>query len=886
MVTTEDVGDKNDDDTESTSSKSLTPQSTAPLSATPKTPLSQSTSSQPPLSQPPLSQPTPSRPSRIRIAESAWSEREFVGHILARYFILKEDLGGPLPAWKVQPKEKIENGDVHFALELANEDLFEVNQMAELFSDEPWAIQVLNRPDGQFSIGKNIMLLFWLGSFLSTFLIGSSWVSSTSGGEITDTKVLLSGLLFYAIPFVGTLAIASNLQVFIGKKLGVRLGHILPVPFPIPYFTWPFGVLFAPSHPKMDSIIWPNRRSLALSAIPAPLVLVTSGLVFIFLGLYLTPENTVISQQPTRISFPLIASLTASAFLGPDSMQMLSAWAHPFTLAGLGLMMLGWVYLIPIPGFPGNRLFVSLTGLETSRSFSSQISFFLMVAVTGLMFGGIGGHGFWSFITIYGCLQILILGSNLSIPRILDDHKPLDEKTSKRISHMLFVVLLLALPSEIPTELVTDWDSTPEWSIPSEVEAELNESGDFYMLLDSNALLSTDWSIRGWTNNTDWQFRWDCPSGANNPLNYGCHGAISPLSQLKISLDWDSPRELYFSAETVELHLWLQSGDSSKVETIRLIPNSQVILNDAFWNWNHDYESPQLCSSLLFAENALSGNLSVIDSASDGLTAEEPRTWTLSEASNSAITPENLENGVAPFCVNGEAGESFHLNEQFGVRWVSDEGEVFNFHPSLPLSSNTLSSSADFTLLAEETLQFTAGSNVFWAEEYTFCSDNNFPRLPGVSDENGTGGMVEWRWDMLFRANGLVPDLTNGSLNLSIPDYGWLMACGDSPIPLNSWKITPTIAEYSLSSLNGQLLEKVESSGSQDSEIYLNSSLQVEDVQLRTHGDVDINVEISNNSYTVLVNHRSGQVESTSIWLQLDSEGVLELHVSSWVIGG
>ena len=53
----------------------------------------------------------------IIIADKAWSERQFIGHILARYFTLIEDLGGVTPAWSVWPLEGMEDGDPHISHE-------------------------------------------------------------------------------------------------------------------------------------------------------------------------------------------------------------------------------------------------------------------------------------------------------------------------------------------------------------------------------------------------------------------------------------------------------------------------------------------------------------------------------------------------------------------------------------------------------------------------------------------------------------------------------------------------------------------------------------------------------------------------------------------------
>ncbi|HIK79008.1 MAG: hypothetical protein CXT69_06545 [Methanobacteriota archaeon] len=821
----------------------------------------------------------------IIIADKAWSERQFIEHILARYFTLTEDLGGINPAWSVLPLEGVEDGDPHIALELANSDLAEIDMCAELFDDEPWAIQITPTSIGLFSMSKKTIMLFWIASFFSTFLVSSNWIESTIGGNFTDKSVLTSALFFYAIPFTGTLALASYLQVSIGKKLGVRLGHILPIPMPLPYFPWPFGIIYAPSSPSMDRIIWPNRRSLALSAIVAPSVLIISGFFCIMLGLWLTPENVTLSQQPNRLSFPLIANLIGSVAFGSESLYLLGAWAHPLALAGLGLMMLGWIYLLPIPGFPGSRILISFVGLEAARSFRWQVTLFLMVAVTGLMFGALDGHSLWSFLTIYGSLQILLFGSNLRTPRILDDLKPLNEKTGTRLSHFLFVALLLALPSEMPTEMVSDWDATPEWSIPTNLDLDLNSTGKFYILLDSSALLTQDWSVRGWTNDTYWDLKWQCTSTSNQTLNNGCSGQIQPLSKVKIPLMWASPTDSKMNSSVVEIHLWLQSGSSSSQQTIRIIPNSHVVLASTNWNWNQNHESPQLCTSILFAEDALPGNVSIIDTAATNTTGDSSLLWALDGLSSAALIPNELENHTLPLCLNGESGAIHQLSGGLSLRWVSDEGEIYTFTPSVVDSVVTLSTSGQPTMLLSDIEAFTSNSYVLWNAEYTFCREDLFPRLPGVAFENGSDGGPEWRWDLLFREYGIIPNLANGSLNLTVPAEGWLMICDeDSPLPSQYWQISATSDEYSLSMINGQLLNSIITSDS-STEFSLDGVLSFADVELRTHGNVDFDVVFNQSNYSITINQQNGQIVSTSAWLQLDSDGLIELHVASWEIG-
>ena len=199
-------------------------------------------------------------------------------------------MGGLWPAWVVYPiVVEEEESDVHDSLLTLNRHLENHDWMAELGIDDPWVIKIKPRPIRQFSTTSGAWLFFWLGSFISTIIVGIAWLKPRySTLEWYDAEMILPVVLFYSLPFLGTIALASRLQKKVAAKMGTRIGGIIPIMLPFPYFPWPFGVISIPTAPRMDDITWDDRHRLGLVSLVGPAVLLVSGLIFVLIGLYLT----------------------------------------------------------------------------------------------------------------------------------------------------------------------------------------------------------------------------------------------------------------------------------------------------------------------------------------------------------------------------------------------------------------------------------------------------------------------------------------------------------------------------------------------------------------------------------------------------------------------
>lgn len=816
----------------------------------------------------------------------AWSQRELLASIVSRHFVLKEELGGLWPTWIAYPVAE-EDGDSnpHLALAELNRHLARLDWMADLRTDDPWKVRILPRPLGLFDLRPQFRFLLWTATSFSALLMGLSWVSNSQPDSAwTNAEVFLPALFSYVVPLIAALLLASQMQILIGRRNGMRIGGLLPFPLPLPVAAWPFGVIAAPASPKMDILPWPDREKMGRISLAAPLTMIIVGFFYSILGLWLTPVSAELAEMPNRMTFPLLSELVGNMMYDLDGMTLRGAWLHPLALAGQALMMMGWVSLLPLPGFPGGRVLISMMGKHASRSAGTQISLFLVICITGLMFGAFSGHPLWTYLTLPGAMLILFYGADTRTPMILDDAAPIDEIQSRKISQILFLALLLALPAEMPTEYVQDWDEGVDWSIPDSKLLAINETGRFSLMMSSDSLSSNQWSLTAWAEGgDDWLLTWACPDGMLTPLNQGCEGFLPALGRDTVDLEWSSPNQLV-SQNIVLIHLWIEDKNGGEHHTIELIPDASVYLSSHQWTWDRSHQAPQLCTEMSFSESTISGNLSLVEMGSESSIGDTTTLWDFSGNGSQQIIPSELADDRMEVCLNGEAGAIYVLNSipddepRLGLRWTSDDGLSSTWAPSLSEPVSTLLSTGEEMENVSNWDLFPTDTHLLWAEERGYCDPSLIPRLP--SGENDT-----WNWNLNLRREGRMPDLDTGVINLTLPQHGWLMVCESSILPAQNWPLGPTSGPLALTNIDGELMDTWTIwEGNQE---YV--SIQVatlSEFELRNHGDVDTSVSIVGQTLRVDVEYSATEIRSITIWSEVTSAGTLEIHIAAWEIGG
>ena len=102
-------------------------------------------------------------------------------------------------------------------------------------------------------------------------------------------------------------------------------------------------------------------------------------------------------------------------------------WLNLIGLAGIGLTIVGWGLLLPIPGFPGDRLLHSIIGPKEMRDGSIQTSIFiLMLGIMVIVFVS-SNYTPWIFLAAIGAWQRFSPENNPN-PIVLDEHKKISIK--------------------------------------------------------------------------------------------------------------------------------------------------------------------------------------------------------------------------------------------------------------------------------------------------------------------------------------------------------------------------------------------------------------------------------------------------------------------------
>ena len=820
----------------------------------------------------------------LEVQKKAWTQRQLHEQIISRFFDIIEDLGDPTPTWLVRAKiEEEDIEDPHSALLGLNEHLKELGWMAKLLRDDPWKIILALIPPSGFIIPESRRNLFWLATLLSTWAMGILWVlPQNEGSSWSDPSMLQAGLISYAIPMVGILALADKVQQNIANKMGMRVGGIMPIPIPLPMAMWPFGIFAVASTPKMDTLTWPDRRRLGWISIIFPVILLSSGLLLIIIGLWLTPVERTIDGIQNRLSFGLLPQLIASMIWQPDVLSLKSAWSHPLVLAGHGLMLIGWLSLLPIPSFPGGRILVALSGLESARSQGTQMLLFFAVVSLGILLGAfsVDGHAIWSFVVISGGLLIIFQGAIEGIPLILDDVRPLDEASAKRMSMIFMVALLLCIPSELPTQTETSWDSDLDWLLDDDVLfTSFNESDEYNIEISNSGLLNKEWSIRGQTIDyiEEWNVTWLCPGGDVALFTDGCQGWLSAEQSKDIELIWQTPHRNQ-SPLTIELELLTKSASTSLV----IRPEFDIVLVDGRWNFTGDQESPVLCTELEVVDDEIPFNLSLISTPDSNVV----NLWNIQE------TSEEI------FCISGEAGAMFDSLGDLRLKVQMDDGRSQFWKISEPLlEKQFIIPESGWVLRNEEgkTVNWTDSENwsisgaMGWKESDRLIVSSE-PECPksGVWREpssNDTG----WNWDSEFQSRISLPDLNSSNLSWNGEGGEYLLRCNDIE---ESWRLFSGHAVI----MHDNAIPRMDWVGkgwliSSDSagEMLLNFS----DLEgglifdTRSHGNgsgwLPIGLEVNGSENQLTISWQQSD-DHLLMWLEMN-ENNIEVHLTSWKLG-
>ncbi len=723
----------------------------------------------------------------LLIKKNRWTQRQLLQNILSRYFDIIDDSGGIWPSWIVKLNEL---EDPHVALENLNVHLDKLDWMAKLNLDEPYNVRIYPKPTGIFNLSDKYRTIMWMVATFSAWAMGTYWIYNfNSYDSYIEKELLINSFTMYALPLIAGLWIASQFQTKISKDLGMRVGGILPILLPLPLPAWPFGIAAIPSHPRMESIPWPDRKRLGLICIIAPLMMIIIGFVYLMIGLALTQNNAPpISSIPTKINLPFFAEILSLLFFEEGQIELLTNWVHPLCLAGMFLLTTGWICMLPFPTLPGGRALVAIMGSKSAKSSTTQIWLFCALFVIGMFYSIFEGSSFWTFVVIAGIMLVFFHGSDERIPMLLDDIKPLKDETKSKLGVILVLSLLVALPAEYPLEQVETWDSEliTEWN--DNYELDLESKFEISLSVYNPSLKNLEWSMNIWPEEsqiTNWNLSIECPSNQSNENKFECNSvSISPYSRETVYLNGFLP-DIHNLSSATEIYVGFEQMGNFEISKIVLNPKAPILPTTPLWNWNGDYSSPlpTLCVNLS-VEKGVGGTLSTDD------------LWSITKPPSGILDENIVSRSTQEVCLLGKDG----IMQVYSMQEKS----------SIPLEFNSENLNTTWELLIPENLtKITSGKNTWYlhsngtnsthleiieifSEEYNMqhsiaynpvCNYEIWATYPELVNQT-------YILDFRERTSILIPSITNETIELNYPDKGTIMLCeNNNPRPTMTWEI-------------------------------------------------------------------------------------------------
>ncbi len=717
----------------------------------------------------------------LKIDADLWSHRDLIERIVSRWFHIIEDMDGVEIGWRVNVKGQ--EMDSEKALDLLNKHLNHLSWFAILQEGKPFDLVIMPKLFGRepgLSMGQMTAVWLIFTSFLT--LVGVAWLQHQGPGlKLTDPNLLAHSLCWFAFPIVLVMGIGSEIRRRLALKAGVDLGHHIPLAVPflmtptVP--IWPFGVIGFTSQRRLELLSFKDRKSLAIVSIIAPLTMVISGMILTVLGYGLTSNSSPnFGESPIAVSASVLPELLLNLYIPAEEVSLRSSWLHPLGLAGIALNTMGWILLLPLPGFPGDRLLSALLSPGEMEEGGTQTWLFVGVLVAGIYIVFSGGFWPWLMLVALGAWRRFSPEAS-AIPFVLNEAKEFSDRSKNAFSIVLVATLLLGFPGLLPVQELDDWDTgldTSEW--PSEFTLVGDEINTLELPLNTLGVMSID---------VEFEFRISGSWGGVNlsSLSEECDEIvyfaeiecrfddIGPLSEESLKFSLQSQNEDQQSVVRADLFsleiFWLEQLDT-RSHQVNFSYESKPIPTEMRWSWDGDSDTPRYCLNMT-GHSELPGNIS-IESTPAGLFMFD---------SNSQISLPADE--TSTICVSGVFG-THHLlrSDEIQTHLVTtlDDGSVYRSevtlesHLHLPGGYWPASIMSNAFPMANQPL---SAEYLMWFEEMpesTHCPLSRV-EMSIPTDDNGS-----WELNMSDIPEITLPaDRANGTVLL--PDYGHLIACSN-----------------------------------------------------------------------------------------------------------
>ncbi len=438
-----------------------------------------------------------------------WDDRELLEVICSRYFLLGGQGVSEL-SWEVNGREGRNPSECLIAL---NRHLKQLSLIAVLDEGDPPIMSVGSLPSQTVVMPSWQQSLVWLLAASFTTLSGSLWISSMETGQQPfDSSILETAIVFFTLPVLGSALLASYARIFVSKAFEVENSHLIPLAFPVFSPEWPFSLVSTIGQNRPDLHPIPNRKALGMIELAAPVVLFTCGTALTIIGLGLTSvQPPEFESSPVGVDLNLISEVLASILVEPHTMLRLQ-WIHPTGLAGIALSIVSWALLLPVPGFPGDRILHSLLGPGDMQDDRNQTSIF--ISTLGFVLIIFISTEYWPWLLIAAIAGWRRFSpEHIPEPFVVDEFAGLDEIPMRQIATLTIAILLLGYPGLEPSSQIDDWDggiSTEDWPISMTFE---ENTVQLELPLESAGLMP----VSGWlqmriegATNAGWKINSEC----------------------------------------------------------------------------------------------------------------------------------------------------------------------------------------------------------------------------------------------------------------------------------------------------------------------------------------------------------------------------------------
>ena len=535
----------------------------------------------------------------IVLDHSAWTQQELLLHIIHRYFDLgNEAMAGQ--AWEAQAKSGRSDSE---ALIQLNKELEPLGYLSMLDRGNPPILSIAHYPEGQQVIANWQLSVVWLmmAGFLT--MIGSAWLMQfDSSATALDSNLLRESMFYMAIPMIFVLGLASEIRRRIALHYGVKIGHVVPIAFPIMAVSWPFGLAGVLSQHRADLIPIPNRRALAIIELTVPIILFLGGILLTIIGLHLTPlEPPELSSSPIGFENNILISILTLDWMGEDLLIKLQ-WIHLTGLAGIGLTLIGWTLLLPIPGFPGDRLLHALIGPAEMSDSNRQTGIFILMLGAMVMIFANTDYMPWLLIAALAAMR-RFSPENSPPPLVVDESIVPSNKERSRFATLLVFVLIMGFPGLTPSFTINEWDEgldTSGWV--EEIELNISESYNLTLELTPEGINPVSGWIQIRLEGENSQL-WDISSSQFNENKIYRFDEVTQNSpdELRLSI---IPMDIAQDDTTLlpDASMWLRilvDVDDHVEEHLTVLRHPETTSPiDPLWLLIEDTETPRICMSI------------------------------------------------------------------------------------------------------------------------------------------------------------------------------------------------------------------------------------------------------------------------------------------------